>query len=87
MVSQNKLNKVLKSKFNAIEKQRLYSNKKSSISSVSKNTIKTLEAPMLIEVKLPGGMVFSTSFQLTCFLSLLKDLSTVLNNPKHTKYL
>ncbi len=45
---------------------------------LSCNQKKTLavqgEAPMLIEVKLPNGMRFSTSFKLTCFLSLLKDL-------------
>jgi len=113
------LDKRLKPKFSAVDKQKLYSEwkvsglsksefckkeglvfsiflrwcqefschepgsglslKKSQVFSVSKNTTKKLETPMLIEIKLPNGMTFSTSFKLTCFLSLLKDLNYALN--------
>lgn len=52
--------------------------KKNSIFSVLKNIDKEPKAPVLIEITLPSGMIFSTSFKLTSFLSFLKDMICIM---------
>lgn len=87
MMSQSKSNKSLRLKCNTADKQShglAGSIKKNAISSTSGGTTKKLQMPVLVEVKLPGDMSFSTSFKLTCFLSLLKDLNHVLKGREYT---